>query len=82
MQVDKEVDPTITGEGRTLVKSRDMIREIKDQRTEQAKAQLRTRYGLKEVSNPMLSLSADPSQVNFDCVHVSAMTNFNGVFGI
>lgn len=47
------------GEGRTLVKSMDMIKEIKDKRTEQAKAQLRTQYGLKEVSNPMLLLSAD-----------------------
>lgn len=59
MQVDKEVDPTVMGEGRTLVKSMDMMREIKDQHTEQAKARLRTQYGLKEISNPMLSLSAD-----------------------
>ena len=56
LQVDKEVDPTVIGGSRTLVKSMD---EIKDQRTEQAKAQLRTQYGLKEDKSPMLLLSAD-----------------------
>jgi hypothetical protein len=59
MQVDKEINPTVTAERRTLSKSIQMIQEIRSQKTEVAKAQLRTRYGIKEDTNPMLTLPAD-----------------------
>ena len=51
MQVDKEVDPTIIAERHTLSKSIQVIQEIRSQKTEVAKAQLRTRYGIKEDTN-------------------------------
>ena len=59
IQVDKEVDPTIVDEKCTLSNSVEMIREIQSKSTEAARAQLRTRHGIKEDRNPMLTLPAD-----------------------
>ena len=55
-QVDKEVNPTEVAEQRTV---KFMIDEIGSHNSEAAKAQLRTRYGIKDDSNPMLKLPAD-----------------------
>lgn len=43
LQVDREVAPT----------------EIKSKASEHERAGLRTRYGIKEISNPLLSIRAD-----------------------
>ena len=59
IQVDREVAPTEIGEQRTVVSAREQIEEIKSKTTEHERAELRTRYGIKETSNPLLSIPAD-----------------------
>ncbi len=57
--MDRDVNPTIIGPERTSLSSLQQIEAIKSQKTERAKAQLRTKYGIKETNNPMLMIPAD-----------------------
>ena len=59
MQVDREVAPTEIGEQRTVVSAMDQIEEIKSKSSERERAELRTRYGIKDIYNPLLSIPAD-----------------------
>ena len=58
LQVDREVDPHLVCEGRSK-EYFDQIRSILSQRTESEKATLRTLYGVRETSNPLLYIPAD-----------------------
>ena len=57
--MDREVAPTEISEQRTLVSAREQIEEIKSKASERERAGLRTRYGIKEIPNPLLSIRAD-----------------------
>ena len=59
LQVDRDVNPTEVDTSRTLTSSLEQIEDIKKEPTEQGKKILRTRYGIKEIPNPMLSLTVD-----------------------
>lgn len=59
MQVDRDVNPASVCEQRTLRSSLQQIRLIQSETTQRGKAELRTRYGLRDVPNPMLSLPGD-----------------------
>lgn len=59
LQADRDVSPTEIGEQRTLESARGQIEEIKLKSSERERAELRTRYGIKEISNPLLSIHAD-----------------------
>ncbi len=59
VKVDREDDPTETDEPRTLVQSLRFIAEIQSKTTESEKRALRTRYGIREIDNPMLAIPAD-----------------------
>lgn len=56
---DKDVNPTEIDELRSLSLFNKQIDDIKKNGTEQGKKELRTRYGIKEIPNPMLSLTVD-----------------------
>ncbi len=58
-QADKEIDPERVGTLRSHESSLQQISEIQQQRLQQDKDRLRTAYGIKEISNPMLSLPMD-----------------------
>lgn len=62
LQVDRDLNPTEVGALRTLASSQQHIDDIKMQATEQEKKTLRTRYGIKETPNPILSLDVDVYQ--------------------
>ena len=59
MQVDRDINPTQVSELRILLSSLEQIEEIKSKKTEQERAQLRTKYGIKEAYNPLLTIPAD-----------------------
>ena len=59
MQVDRDINPTQVSELRNLLSSLEQIEEIKSKQTEQERAQLRTKYGIKETYNPLLTIPAD-----------------------
>lgn len=60
LKVDRDVNPTVVCEKRTIASSLQQIDEIKTKVTQQEKSNLHTRYGIKETpSNPMLTLPGD-----------------------
>lgn len=59
MQVDRDVDPTIVGDRRSLGSTLVQMQEIQLEPLQKEKAKLRTKYGIKEDNNVMFSLSAD-----------------------
>ena len=42
-----------------MASANEQIEEIKSKNSEREKAELRTRYGIKETLNPLLSIAAD-----------------------
>ena len=59
IQVDRDVDPTILDERRSSGTSLQQIQEIQLEPLQKEKARLRTKYGIKEDANAMLSIPAD-----------------------
>lgn len=59
MQADKEVNPRTVSTPRTLVSSLQQMQEIQLKPLKCEKERLRTKYGVKESPNPMLSLPGD-----------------------
>ena len=59
IQVDREVDPAVVGVKRISQSSLEQIDEVQSQTQERNKMKMRTECGLKEDTNPMLSIPAD-----------------------
>lgn len=57
--MDRDISPDETNVPRTLSTSLAQIEEIRCQVLEKDKNELRTRYGVKEGPNPMLTLRVD-----------------------
>ena len=56
LHVSKDFNPTVVAVQHTLASSLHQIHEIRSEPLQQKKAWLRTEYGIKENSNPMLTI--------------------------